>query len=109
MTWLRRLRRWSRALFSKRELDGELADEMRLHLALETEDLMRAGFPRDEAARRAHIAFGGVERHKEETRDARGVRMVERVARDIAYIIRTLRRAPAFAVAVVLSLALGIV
>lgn len=108
MTWLRRLRRRARALFSKRELDGELADEMQLHIALETEDLIRSGASPGEAARRAHVAFGGVERHKEETRDARGVRLIEDRVRDLAYIVRSLRRAPAFALAVIFSLALGI-
>jgi putative ABC transport system permease protein len=108
MNWIHRLRRRVRALFSKPDVESEMSEEMRLHLELETEELVRAGFARDEAARRAHIAFGGVERHKEETRDARGVRLIEDAARDIAYILRTLRRAPTFALAVVLSLALGI-
>ncbi|MFI5231372.1 MAG: ADOP family duplicated permease [Gemmatimonadales bacterium] len=108
MTLLRRLRRRARALFSKPDVDREMSDEIRLHLALEAEELIRTGLPHDEAVRRAHVAFGGVERHKEETRDARGVRRIEDAARDITYILRSLRRAPAFAVAVVLSLALGI-
>ena len=108
MNWIHRLRRRVRALFSKPDVDREMNEEMRLHLALETEDLMRAGLAHDEAARRAHIAFGGVERHKEETRDARGVRSIEDRIRDLAYIVRSLRRAPAFTFAVIFSLALGI-
>jgi predicted permease len=108
MSVMRTLRRKLRALFSKDELDGELNDEVRLHIAMETEDLVRSGVDHVEAARRARIAFGGVERHKEEARDARGVQSVEDGVRDIAYILRSLRRAPVFTLAVVLSLALGI-
>lgn len=108
MSWIHKLRRRVRALRSKPDVDREMSEEMRLHLALETEELMRAGFPRDEAVRRASIAFGGVERHKEETRDARGVRSIEDRVRDVAYIVRSLRRAPAFTFAVIFSLALGI-
>jgi predicted permease len=97
-----------RALFSKADLDRELDEEMRLHLALETEDLVRSGIDREEAARRARVAFGGVERHKEATRDSRGVSAIEDRLRDLGYILRSLRRTPVFTLAVVLSLALGI-
>ena len=56
MSIIRTLRRRIRALFSKAELDSELNDEMRLHIALETEELIRTGVTPDEAARRARIA-----------------------------------------------------
>jgi putative ABC transport system permease protein len=103
-----RFRRRIRAQFSRHTLDRDLADEMNLHVAMETEDLIRSGVSADEAARLARVAFGGVERHKEETRDARGVRWIESSVRDVGYILRSLRRAPAFTFAVIFSLALGI-
>lgn len=105
---LHQMSRRVRALFSKADLDRDLDEEMRLHLALEAEELVRSGIERKEAARRARVAFGGVERHKEETRDARGVRAIEDGIRDLGYILRSLRRTPVFTLAVVLSLALGI-
>jgi len=108
MSILYRLRRRLRALLAKPALDREMDDEMRLHLELESEELTRGGLDATEAARRARVAFGGIERHKEEARDARGVRPIEDRVRDLAYIMRSLRRAPAFTLAVVLSLALGI-
>ena len=45
---------------------------------------------------------------KEEARQARGQRLVESVARDVAYALRVLRKSPGFTTAVVFSLALGI-
>ncbi|MGH7656372.1 MAG: ADOP family duplicated permease [Gemmatimonadaceae bacterium] len=108
MRALRTLHRRVRALFGKEGLDREMSDEMRHHLELEAEELARGGLSPEEAARRARLAFGGVEQHKEETRDARGVRAIEDRIRDLAYIVRSLRRAPAFALAVIFSLALGI-
>ena len=45
---------------------------------------------------------------KEEARQARGQRLVESVARDVAYALRVLRKSPGFTAAVMFSLALGI-
>ncbi len=50
----------------ERDMDAEL----RFHLEAFAEDLVRIGIPREEALRRARIEFGGVERAKEECRDA---------------------------------------
>ena len=69
---------------------------------------MRAGVPADEARRRAHAAFGGVERYKEDSCDARGVRWVDDLTQDARYGARQLRRSPAFAVAALVTLGLGI-
>ncbi len=52
----KRFRRGVRALVSRRALDREMDDEMRLHVELETEELVRAGMPPIEARRRARLA-----------------------------------------------------
>ena len=44
--------------------------ELRFHIEAFAEDLVRSGVPREEALRRARIEFGGVERTKEECREA---------------------------------------
>jgi putative ABC transport system permease protein len=97
-----------RAIFRRAEVERELDDELRFHLEREAATLERRGVPSDEAARRARVMFGGVDRVKEETRDARGVQLLENTMRDFRYAIRGLRSRPGFTLAVVATLALGI-
>ncbi|HVA58256.1 MAG: ADOP family duplicated permease [Gemmatimonadaceae bacterium] len=107
--WLKLVGRRLRALVRGERLDAELTDEIRLHIELETEDLMRMhGLSRDEARRRAMIGFGGVERYREAQRDARGVRWIEQLAQDAKYAVRSLRKSPGFVVTSALTIALGI-
>lgn len=98
-----------RALFDGGALDGELDAEMRLHIELEAEELMRLQrLPLEEARRRAHVAFGGVERFKEAHRDARGVRWIDELSQDVRYAMRALRATPVFTAVTVVSLALAL-
>ena len=97
-----------RAIFHRAAVERELDDEMRYHLERETEKNKRQGLDAGEAARRARIEFGGVDRFKEDARDVRGVRMLETVIRDLRYAARGLRAHPGFTLAVVATLALGI-
>jgi len=66
-----------RALFRRADVERELADELRFHIEREAEKLEHSGMQRDHAVRTATIAFGGVDRAKEASRDARGVRWIE--------------------------------
>lgn len=59
-----------RALFRRGRVEGELDEELRFHLELEVEKYVRNGMGNEEAVRRAHVEFGGVELAKEECRDA---------------------------------------
>jgi hypothetical protein len=97
-----------RALFRRELMDRELGDELRFHLEREAEKHERAGLPRAVAARRARVEFGGEEQIAEATRSVRGIAALEAVLQDVRYAWRGVTARPTFALAVVLTLGLGI-
>jgi hypothetical protein len=100
--------RWLRRMFRRARAESELDKELRFHLEHQVTDNIDAGMSAEEALRRAQQEFGGVERVKEEVRDARLETHIENLARDFAYALRTLRKDHRFSVTAVLALALGI-
>ena len=97
-----------RALFRGGELDRGLDAEVRFHIEMETEKNVAAGMTPAEARQRAIRSFGPMEKHKEETREARGVSWIETLVADLRYGARALVKRPGYAALAVLTLGLGI-
>src|SRR5207247_2576716 len=88
--------------------EPDLAREVASHLALLEDEFIRRGMTPEEARLAARRAFGGVEQTKELHRDARSFGWLDDARRDLRLAVRTLRRAPGFTAAIVLTLALGV-
>jgi predicted permease len=102
--FVRRLTSWTRTKHDEERLQAEIEE----HIALQTADNTRAGLSSIEARRQAVLKFGAVEATKESYRDQRGLPVIETLILDTRHALRRLRMAPAFTIATILTLALGI-
>ena len=88
--------------------DRDMDREMAFHLESLARSYREAGLSEDAARRAASARFGDRRRLKERGHDLRTAPLVENVWRDVRHVARGLRKAPAFALAVVGTLAVGI-
>ena len=99
-------------MFRSASLDADMDDEMRFHVEIQTERLIRErGLDAAEARRQALVAFGGVEKYREAGRDTRGVRWLDAVRLDARLAGRMLLKYPALTViggfAMAVAIAIG--
>jgi predicted permease len=103
-SWLKRVR----TIFRRGSMERELDIELQFHLDMLAADYVRRGIPPDAARRSARQTFGGVESIKDSVRDAWLTRLVETIGQDVRYGLRGLRRQAGYALAVIVTMALGI-
>jgi len=94
--------------FLRGKARAEIDEELQFHLERQTQANIAAGMPPAEARRQAAIAFGGLQRAREECREQRPVWRIESLLRDFRYGLRGLLRNLGFTAVAVLTLALAI-
>jgi predicted permease len=108
MAWYHEIGSSLAALFRRRRQENEMDEEIRFHLEMETQRYVHLGLTERDAQRHARRDFGGVERHKEDVRDARGANWFFDAWSDVRFALRSLRQRPGLTAAATVTLALGV-
>jgi predicted permease len=95
-------------LFGRRRRYDDLSVSIQEHIQERTEELIDEGMPRERAEQAARREFGNVTLLQERSREAWQWPVFESLLADIKHTFRRLSRSPAFAVTVLLTLAIGI-
>jgi len=101
---------WQRllGLLRSRRPEREFAAELDGHIAMHTDDGIRAGLTPSEARRQALIRLGGAEQTRQAHRERRTLPWLETLLRDMHFGLRTMAHNPGFTAVAALTLAIGI-
>lgn len=108
MNWLRLVQARLFGLLHKRQMEAEMEEEVRFHLAQRTQENVARGMSQPEAMRVATRQFGNVGVIKEEWRDVSGGGALEVFWRDLCFAARMLRKDHVLTATAVLTLGLGV-
>jgi len=104
MPWLRRLLNTLR----RPRVDRDLQRELHFHVAERVDQLHAEGMPLDEARLAAQKQFGNALRIREDTHEMNNIGWIERLTSDLRVTLRMIGKSPGFALAAIMTLALGI-
>ena len=99
------LRSLFRVLTRRRDFEEEMSEELRFHIEQYTDELVRSGMSREEAARVIRAELGSPINIKADCRAAFGVHVFDEFRRQLSYAARLLRKTPAFTATALLTLA----
>jgi predicted permease len=93
---------------TRRSADERLQEEIAEHLALQTEENLRAGMSPAEARRQAALKLGPAQAVRERHHEEQSLPPIENLCFDLRYAVRILLRSPGFSLIAIATMALGV-